>query len=217
MRKLVSRDPSRRDFGLCFRSDCDLRRLPVPRVRPSVGRGLLLGGNRMKFTLRLPRHDITRWAKRYATTQDVAPLAFGSAANHRGYLTKAEFLGLAKWKTPRTQKRCKANSDDFIQVVTQTALATTDERLRIEVLTLLDGVRLPTASVLLHFCGRDPYPILDFRALWSLSCDVSAKNYDFTLWQSYCDFTRALAVDAGVSMRVLDRALWQYSKDCQPG
>ncbi len=36
------------------------------------------------------------------------------------------------------------------------------------VLRFLDGVEWPTASTILHFCGARPYPILDYRALWSL-------------------------------------------------
>ncbi len=61
-----------------------------------------------------------------------------------------------------------SNPEDFIKDVTHTALITPSERLRIEVLTLLNGVSWPTASVLLHFGYDNLYPILDFRALWSL-------------------------------------------------
>lgn len=82
-------------------------------------------------------------------------------------------------------------------------------------LTLLSGVQWPTASVILHFCAAEPYPILDFRALWSLSEDVPPSGYTFPFWWSYCEATRCLAAKARVSMRVLDRALWQYSKENQ--
>jgi hypothetical protein len=98
--------------------------------------------------------------------------------------------------------------------VTQTALGTRNEQLRIEVLTLLRGVSWPTASAILHFACEDPYPILDYRALWTLGVDAPSQ-YDFELWWSYTECCRALARKYGVTMRALDRALWQYSKENQ--
>lgn len=79
---------------------------------------------------------------------------------------------------------------------------------------LLDGVSWPVASVLLHFGSCDRYPILDFRALWSLRIKVP-KQYDFGFWWAYTLYCRSLADEHNVSMRTLDRALWQYSKEKQ--
>ena len=93
-------------------------------------------------------------------------------------------------------------------------MATEDERARIQSLTLLDGVSWPTASVILYLFHRDPYPILDFRALWSLSLDVPVQ-YRFDFWLPYVRCCRDLAQRANVDMRTLDRALWQYSKENQ--
>ena len=70
------------------------------------------------------------------------------------------------------------------------------------------------ASVILHFRFDNTYPILDFRALWSLGIEERNK-YDFELWWAYVLCCRKLARRAGVSMRTLDRALWQYSKENQ--
>ena len=132
----------------------------------------------------------------------------------RGWFTKLELVEMCRWKTPRSQPRVASNQEKFIRAVTQTALSTTDERLRIEVLTLLKGVSWPTASVILHFCHPEPYPILDFRALWSLGVD-KPPVYDFDFWMEYTNICRGLTHEAGVSMRMLDRALWQYSKENQ--
>lgn len=60
----------------------------------------------------------------------------------------------------------------------------------------------------------DLYPILDYRALWSLGIDPPPA-YDFPFWRAYTLACRELAAGAGVSMRDLDRALWQYSKENQ--
>lgn len=122
---------------------------------------------------------------------------------------------MCRWKTPRSKPRVAENTEEFVNEVTQTALSTTSEKLRIEVLTLLSGVSWPTSSVLLHYGYDNLYPILDFRALWSLSIDVPPPYYDFPYWWEYTIYCRNLASVAGVTMRVLDRVLWQYSKDNQ--
>jgi hypothetical protein len=132
-----------------------------------------------------------------------------------GYLTREDFVALCAWKTPRSRPRVAANDAEFVEAVTRAALSTPNERLRIEVLTLLDGVSWPTASVVLHFAHRDPYPILDYRALWTAGFDAP-PTYDFTLWAAYTAFCRELAAAIGLTMRALDRALWQYSKEHQP-
>lgn len=170
----------------------------------------------MRFKLRFPLHQIGDLASRYFyPSQSQVEDVIAPAARERGHLTKPELLAICEWKTPRTRSRCASNPEDFVIAVTSTALSSPSDRLRIEVLTLLSGVSWPTASVILHFCARDPYPILDFRALWSLSAAVTAP-YDYALWAAYTSFTRALAARAKVSLRILDRALWQYSKENQP-
>ena len=170
------------------------------------------------FRLRFPKDQIGRWASRYSYAGE-AELIAGPVARGRasGFLTKADFLEIARWKTPRSKSRCARNDPDFVQEATRLALAaTTSPRLRIEALTLLDGVKWPTASVILHFCHPEPYPILDFRALWSVGREVP-KQYDFPFWVAYTSFCRELSRTAGCDMRTLDRALWQYSKEKQNG
>ena len=81
-------------------------------------------------------------------------------------------------------------------------------------LTLLDGVRWPTASVVLHFFHKDRYPIVDFRAPWSMSMDVP-NQYSFDFWWKYAGYCRVMADRAHLDMRQLDQALWQYSKENQ--
>lgn len=167
--------------------------------------------------LRFPKSEIHRWAVRYGyTAPDSLPAAIGASARKRGHLTRAEFLALANWKSPRTRPRCAENSAEFVRDVTSIALSTKNEQLAIEILILLRGVSWPTASVILHFCAARPYPVLDFRALWSLSCTATPSEYDFALWHAYAEFTRKLATEAKVDMRTLDRALWGYSKENQP-
>jgi len=81
-------------------------------------------------------------------------------------------------------------------------------------MNFLDGVRWPTASVILHYFHREPYPIVDFRTLWSLSIDVPC-DYSFVFWWDYVTYCRSLAQRLGLDVRQLDQALWQYSKENQ--
>lgn len=169
----------------------------------------------MTFKLRFDARKIADWSARYEY-DDRVPIAIAPRALARGHLLKSEFLAIAKWKSQRTRSHCAKNSPGFIESVTATAFASRDARLQIEVLTLLTGVSWPTASVLLHFYAKGPYPVLDYRALWSLSHVLSQRDYTFSFWQRYTAFAVQLADQTGVSMRTLDRALWQYSKDNQP-
>jgi len=76
------------------------------------------------------------------------------------------------FKTPRSKPPCESNEADIIADASALALTTKSERLKLQVWTLLAGVKWPTASVFLHFAFPQSYPILDFRALWSLETDV---------------------------------------------
>lgn len=159
--------------------------------------------------------EIRDWVVAYGPLiddNDVVQVGVDVRASARGYLTGDELVRLVRWKSPRNKSRAAANDEDFVRVVTGLALGTPNERLRIESLTLLRGVGWPTGSVILHFCHADRYPILDFRALWSLGEAVPRRGYDYPFWHRYVETCRALAAQAGVDMRTLDRALWGYSK-----
>lgn len=171
----------------------------------------------MSFVLKVPKDQIRELSEKYKYPgEDEIERELAPRTRQRGFLDKKDFVRLCYWKSPRNQKRCAANDETFIRDVTSIALSTKSERVRIEILQLLKGVSWPTASVILHFGYDNLYPILDFRALWSISADdVDASKYDFAFWMKYTEFCRMLASEMKVSMRVLDRALWQYSKDNQ--
>lgn len=168
-----------------------------------------------EFRLRFPLGDVRHWADRYAYADDSEVEAIGEVAGKHGWYTRDQFLRVTLWKTERSKSRCARNSGATVREITQVALGAADERLRVGALTLLEGVQMPTASVLLHLAHRDPYPILDYRALWSLGVDPAPAYYPFELWSAYTLMCRGLADSAGVTMRTLDRALWQFSNEHQ--
>ena len=76
----------------------------------------------------------------------------------------------------------------------------------------LAGVGVPTASVLLYCAFPRDYPILDVRALESLGVKPRSP-YPVSFWLEYLAACRELAGHHGVSIRTLDKALWQHSKE----
>jgi len=166
------------------------------------------------FALRFDPNAIEFWAARFGPDATATRLAqeITPRAKKQGFLNKADFVTLCEWHSKRPRALYRSNEEDFIREITRVSFSTKHERLRIEILTLLKGVSLSTASVLLHFCAPDPYPILDRKTLWSLQV-TPPREFDFGFWWEYVQTTRKLAKQAGVSMRMLDRALWQYAHE----
>jgi hypothetical protein len=167
-------------------------------------------------TLRFPETDIGKWAARFpddgsneAILSGIRPLVLA-----RGHLSRPEFLKICAWKSVRSKPTCRRNDGRRIETLTRAAFATSDEALKINLLRLLEGVEWPTASTILHFCDVRPYPILDYRAVWSLGL-VKPPAYTVEFWLTYLAATRDLAARLGLSIRTVDKALWQYSKEKQ--
>lgn len=134
------------------------------------------------------------------------------------YLTKDILQEVATWKSTRRVALIEKNSENDVREITGYALQSESERVRWGVLTCLAGVGFPTATVILHFFHKDPYPILDWRAAESVG-EINTYSYSFEFWQEYVTFCRNHAKKKNQQMptfdqmRTLDRALWQYSKD----
>jgi hypothetical protein len=165
------------------------------------------------FALRFPAEDIARWAKEYNYRAAAAdPTEVGTQARRKGEIGLSELQTIAKWKSPRSAGHCVGNTDIYVRTVTSAAFSSDEPRFKIEVLCLLDGVDWPTASVILHFCDAGKWPVMDWRAFWSLKAPPPAGRYSFELWWAYTEACRRLADEGGHDMRTVDRALWAYSK-----
>ncbi len=175
--------------------------MPAITARPSPG-----------FELRFPIEDVPALAARFPVMDDAPGLALGSAARARGHYTRAEFIEVCGWKTVRSRPKVAANSEPVVVDATGRALSAVDEATRISALLELEGVGVPTASTLLYFVFPDDYPILDVRALESLGARPRS-TYPVGFWLEYLSACRTLAHRAGVSIRTLDKALWQHSKE----
>ena len=167
-----------------------------------------------KLVLRFTDDKIRYWSGEYnyyqsKIEQEILDLV--PTVKKRGYIFKNEFILVSRWKSPRTFKHYSSNDAEYIKEITTLALSTKNEQLRIESLTLLSGINYPAASVILHFFHKDKYPIIDFRALWSIKSGVP-KKYSFPFWFDYVQFCRKLSSISGCNMRIVDQALWAYSK-----
>lgn len=96
-------------------------------------------------------------------------------------------------------------------------MAARTERAAMAVLTGLSGVEVPVASAVMTAIDPARYTILDFRALWSLQVE-RVGYYTVGYYLASLAACRSIAADAGVGLRTLDKALWQYSREHQrPG
>jgi len=164
------------------------------------------------FQIQFPCQQIEALADRFGPDNDARWRAAGAAARARGHYTREEFIAVCAWKTVRSRPKVAANSEQDVVAATGRALSTADEATRIEALLALTGVGVPTASTLLYFAFPNDYPILDVRALESLGVKARSQ-YPVSFWLAYLDACRELAGRCGVSLRTLDKALWQHSKD----
>lgn len=146
---------------------------------------------------------------------EAAGLALGAAVRARGHYTRAEFIEVCGWKTVRSRPKVAANAESVVVDATGRALSAGDEATRISALLELAGVGVPTASTLLYFVYPEKYPILDVRALESLGVKPRSV-YPVGFWLAYLSACRTLAQRAGVTLRTLDKALWQHSKERAP-
>lgn len=171
------------------------------------------------FKLRFPINNLKKYSLSYSydkgELEDEILTSIRDEVRKLGYLSKDQFLKVCKWKTDRSKTLCNRNDEQTIIDITSIALNHKNEKLRIETLTLLQGVRWPTASVFLHFFHHEKYPILDFRAIWSLGIKTPPIQYDFKFWWEYVIYCRNLSEKSNLDMRTIDKALWAYSDKYQ--
>lgn len=164
------------------------------------------------FELQFSLDEIDALAARFPAVDDGRLREVGVAVLERGYYTREEFIEVCAWKTVRSRPKVSGNTEAAVVRATGLAIGTEDESVRMTALLELDGVGVPTASTLLYCGFPDHYPILDVRALESLGVKPRSQ-YPLSFWLGYLDACRELAQQAGVSLRTLDKALWQHSKE----
>ena len=107
-------------------------------------------------------------------------------------------------------RRLQRNTDEEISDALRLAAIANTDRAAIAVLRGLSGVDIPLGSAVLTTIRPELYTIIDFRALESLGVsDPPVLTVEYYL--EYLRACRSLAEQQKISLRVLDRALWQWS------
>jgi hypothetical protein len=147
--------------------------------------------------------------------QRKAPLLAKNARNGApgGNYSRDNLKIIVHWKSPRKIAYIDDNTD--IEIARALRFASdprTSERSAVDVLDRLHGVGVPIASAILTTMFPERYTIIDFRALESLGI-VKAPTDSVHYYLNYLTKCRELAREHNVSLRTLDRALWQWSKE----
>jgi hypothetical protein len=163
----------------------------------------------------MTKSEVLHYSSQYVYDSDDALTERLQEAVQRGYMTRDDLVAVAawKWRGGRTRQLAAENTEEEVNEITRVAFSTSSERLRIGALLALRGVKWPMASAILHFAMPDRYPILDVRAMETVD---GSKGYTFERWSQYTRLCHETAKRLGVTMRVLDRALWQADKAKNP-
>lgn len=169
----------------------------------------------MEITKEKIREYAQKYDKRYKGTADeIIEKEMKKWLEGNRYLDREGFIKIGLWKSKRPKKHYEKNADLAIREITQFSFATKSEEVKIKSLLVLNGVSYPLASVILHFASPNRYPIMDFRAIWSLGWE-QPKYYTFDFWQKYFNEIQGISKRIGENIRTIDKALWEYSKESQ--
>ncbi|MGH7316510.1 MAG: hypothetical protein ACREJS_09655 [Candidatus Rokuibacteriota bacterium] len=140
-----------------------------------------------------------------------------------GRFTRAEFLAMCRWKSPRSRRHYERNSAAAIRRVSAAVLATRSERLRMVRLVALPGVSVATASAILTLIDPRRYGVLDIRC-WQLLFSIRSvagnrrgRAFTISQWEEYLDRLRDHARALGVSARMIEYTLFHCHRKLQRG
>ena len=136
------------------------------------------------------------------------------AARRRGYLTKVELVAACRWKSARTAGRVRLNRPRSIRVATSAALKGRSELDRVQALTALQGVSIPTASAILTLLNPKRYGVIDIR-VWQLlhrlgmvEGNAHGTNLTHAHWLGFLGVVRRYAATFRLPARDIERTLF---------
>jgi thermostable 8-oxoguanine DNA glycosylase len=146
-----------------------------------------------------------------------------SGVKERGYCTKDEFLEICMWKSARPKRHYLKNEEEKIIETTKKVFSTKLEKRKIELLTKLNGILIPTASAILAVTDPKNYGIIDIRVwqilyLYGLVKDnPQGKSFDFDNWYAYLMRLRYFAKKFNVNARDIERTIFYHHRKIQEG
>ena len=137
--------------------------------------------------------------------------------------SRAEFIKMCRWKSPRATRHYERNTPAAIRRTSREVLRTRSERLRLELLTGLKGVSVPTASAILTLIDPRRYGVIDIRA-WQLLFRIGSVRrrpggigFRFADWDQYLSILRDQARALRVDVRRVELTLFEYHRKTQKG
>ena len=141
----------------------------------------------------------------------------------QAYFNKQEFLRMCSWKSPRPRRLYQSNSSAVIRRISFKVFAAESEKEKIELLTSLKGVGIPTASAILTLTDPQAYGVIDIR-VWQLLYQFGAvrtrpsgAGFSFDNWLEFLERLRYWAQKYNSSVRDVERALFDHHKENQVG
>jgi len=141
----------------------------------------------------------------------------------RGCFIKEEFVKMGMWKSSRAKNWYLSNSPEDVVNTSKKVFSTKYEKRRIELLTTLQGVRIPTASAILMLTNPKDYGVIDIR-VWEVlyqyeevKVNPTGTNFSFDNWYNYLMKLRYFAEKHQVKARDIERTLFKHDYKIHKG
>jgi endonuclease III len=164
-----------------------------------------------QFKLQFNPSEIEAFANRYRFADDTDALEAGTLLLG-GDCGVENLKRIVRWKSARRIGLIAKN--DTSTLASTLKYATSQDvtvKAAIEALDELHGVGIPMASAILAMARPEVYTIIDFRALEALGVTKWPKTSAY--YEAYLGTCRELSKQHKKTLRTLDRALWQWSKE----
>jgi hypothetical protein len=173
--------------------------------------------------LPISRRFVREWAGEYDRRADPALRAEEQSLKAwlRGqqepkHLDKGHFVRLARWAAPRQLEAYQSNSPPFVGQATRLAYQALDPRLKVHILSGMQGVSVTVAAAILHFFHPRLFPVFDARSRTTLKKTGNwprrVDDASVEAWEDYVSVMRRLSRRYRVSLRDLDKALYAYDR-----
>jgi len=174
------------------------------------------------MSLQIDENFICKWAEDYdkkyqkANATEQCLLDYARGLPSPKVFERQKLIKLCDWKTGNRVQRHYGqgphNDQLWICRVMTLAQQVPDKR-KLKVLTLLDGVRTPTASTILYFLFPHTFPIFDKYApktlkaanLWQRKENDKSEE----AWWDYVQIVRGLSICLDLPLRTVEKALFQ--------
>jgi hypothetical protein len=159
------------------------------------------------------KSQIFHLAKRAQTSREIDDEALEAGKRIRnGEFTKSNLKMIFKWKNgtsrfygSRLEAQFDSNSSGEVEAALRAVDVANTTEAAVNALLKLKGIGVPTASAILTHLCPEHFTVIDVRALNALGI----SNIELSFYSFYNQYCLDLAKEYGVSVRDLDRALWE--------